>query len=367
MAVSVSPVSVVYADDPAAPTTRSSTASDRPRFSFMQWLERRSQPYIVGSMAIVAVLRGFYLFTDKLVNLAHYRALNAVLSLLTGLLLSGASELTITIAGRRHKLYKSQLFNAKLALASAPSKQQPIWAVEVERLTDQVRANAWAMRFSMGMSLLAAASYLIDSTGAAGFLGFAVASALAAYVLYLMYYHGVQTDEITEDGSAATADAIREELNLIRLEEIARLRGTLAASGVSPAGRLALIASGLPIPDQRQVMPILRLMLRAETPDVPTDPTASWLSMREVALRAGEDLVNRHVDDVTRKYRRKCAAQARRYPDLLQLHPTRGWIVEPTFAEGFFDLSTLPEGQQSREDSDIPDGAVIEVVPAHGV
>ena len=88
-------------------------------FSFMAWLERRSQPYIVGTMAAVAILRGFYLFTDKLVNLAHFPALNAVLSLVTGILLSGASELTITIAGRRHKLFKTQLFNAKLALASA--------------------------------------------------------------------------------------------------------------------------------------------------------------------------------------------------------------------------------------------------------
>src|SRR5690348_11327889 len=107
-------VTVVSADEPTDRPDRRSTTNDRPRVSFMQWLERRSQPYIVGSMAIVAVLRGFYLFTDKLVNLAHYPALNAVLSLVTGILLSGASELTITIAGRRHKLFKVQLFNAKL-------------------------------------------------------------------------------------------------------------------------------------------------------------------------------------------------------------------------------------------------------------
>lgn len=338
---------------------------ERPRFSFMEWLERRSQPYIVGSMAIVAVLRGFYLFTDKLVNLAHYTALNATLSLVTGVLLSCASELTITIAGRRHKLFKVQLFNAKLALASATLKQKPIWEVEVERLADQVKANAWAMRISMGMSLLAAASYLIDSTGAVGFIGFAIASALAAYVLYLMYYHGVQTDEIVEDGTAETADAIREELNLIRIEEIARLRSTLASAAVSPTGRLALIASGLPIPDQRQVMPILRLMLRAESPEEEADPTATWLAMRDVALRAGEDLINRTVDDVTRKYRRKCASQARRYPDLIQLHPVRGWIVEPTFVEGFFDLSSLGEsGQESGKPRPQP-GAIVEAERAH--
>jgi hypothetical protein len=220
------------------------------------------------------------------------------------------------------------------------------------------------MRISMGMSLLAAASYLIDSTGAVGFLAFAVASALAAYVLYLVYYHGVQTDEIREDGAAETAETIRAELNLIRIEEIARLRSTLASASVSPAGRLALIASGLPIPDQRQVMPILRLMLRAEEPETDADPTANWLTMRDVALRAGDDLASRHLDDVTRKYRRKCAANVRRFPDLIQLHPTRGWIVEPTFAEGFFNLSILAEAGQVSPSPLMPVGTVVEAAVA---
>lgn len=326
----------------------------------MEWLERRSQPYIVGSMAIVAVLRGFYLFTDKLVNLAHYPALNAGLSLMTGILLSGASELTITIAGRRHKLFKVQLFNTKLALASATLKQKPIWDVEVERLADQVKANAWAMRISMDMSLLAAASYLIDSTGAAGFIAFAMASALAAYVLYLMYYHGVQTDEIKEDGSADTAESIKESLNVIRVEELTRLRTTLASAAVSLTARLALIASGLPIPDQRQVIPILKLLLRVEEEQDEQDGTQGWLSTRDIALRAGEDLQERKADDAMRKYRRRLSSNAHRYPERIRLDPVRGWLIEPSLAESFFGLAPVASSPAFDGAGDRPEVRLVE-------
>lgn len=308
------------------------------KFSLIHWLERPSQPYIVASMAIVAVRRGFYLFTDKLINLSHYPAINAPLSLFTGILLSGSSELSITFAGRRHKLYKQQLFTARLALASATPKQKPMWEIEVERLSDQVRANLWAMRISMGMSLLAAASYLIDSTGTAGFLAFLVASALAGYVLYLMYYHGVQTDEIKEDTAGRMAESIRDELNVIRLEEMGRLREALRTTSVNPSGRLAIIASGLSIPDQRQVIPILRLLLRIEEPADQVSETATWLSTRDLALHKGADMATRKADDVMRKYRRRLSSNADHFPQQIRLDPIRGWLIEPTFAQEFFNL-----------------------------
>jgi hypothetical protein len=309
-------------------------------------------------MAGVAVLRGFYLFTDRLVNLAHYPWLNLPLSVGTGILLSVASELTITIAGRRHKRFKAQLFNARLAHASATGKHQPIWAVEVERLTEQVSANQWAMRVSMAMSLLSAASYLIDSTGAASVLAFVVAVALAGYTLFLMYFHGVQTEAIHDDGTAETAAALRDALHRIRLEETVRLRTLLQEATVSPSARLALIASGLPIPDQRQVLPILRLLLRVEE-HTETDSTAVWLTMRDVALRAGDDLVGRKADDVARKYRRRCSDNAHKHPETIRLDAGRGWIVEPDFAVTFFHL---PPERAAASEAAWPSSLIVEAV-----
>lgn len=311
----------------------------------MEWLERRSQPYIVIATSIAAVIRGFYLFTDKLINLTHIPLLNIPLSVGTGIIMSIVSELTISIAGRRHKLYKAQLYAAKMSLATANKQQKEVWKVEVERLGEQVKGNLLAMRVSMGMSLVAAASYLIDSTGAAGFIQFATASALAGYVLYMMYYHGVQTDEIKDDGAIETEERIIHELNLMRVEEVGRLAVDLRSQGtLSVPARLALIASGLRAPAQRQVMPTVRLLLNQPTTNDDELDTANWYTIRDIALMLGKDLVgksSRDIDNICRNYRRKASDHAHQFPDRVRLDPVRGWVVEPDYAADLYDL---PDG-----------------------
>ncbi|MBA3824623.1 MAG: hypothetical protein H0X24_12110 [Ktedonobacterales bacterium] len=305
----------------------------------MEWLEKKSQPYIVIATTIAAVIRGFYLFTDKLVNLTQLPWLNLPLSVVTGIIMSIVSELTISIAGRRHKLYKQQLYIAKMSAANATKQTKEIWQVEVERLKDQVAANILAMRVSMVMSLVAASSYLIDSTGAQGLISFLVASSLAGYVLYMMYYHGVQTDEIKEDGSQETADNILDTLNAIRIEEVQRLRTELQnMATLSVPARLALIASGLPITSQKAVMPTVRLLLKQEEPEEERTDISGWYTMKEIALHMGEDLIHGNADNITRKYRRRCADNAHKFPESIRLDPMRGWLIEPEFAKEFFDL-----------------------------
>lgn len=321
----------------------------RKKLGVMEWLERRSRSYIVIATSIAAVIRGFYLFTDKLVNLTRFPLLNYPLSIVTGIIMSIVSELTISIAGRRHKLYKQQLYAAKMALASANKQTAEMWKVEVERIQDQVHANLWAMRVSMAMSLVAAASYLIDSTGAEGFIQFLIASSLAGYVLYMMYYHGVQADEIKEDGSAETAQLIKETLNVIRVEEVNRLRSELQNMGtLSVPARLALIASGLPVPDQRQVMPTVRLLLKGESEPEEVTDTSHWYTMKDVALAKGEDLIRGNADNITRKYRRRCADNAHKFPESIRLDPMRGWLIEPQFAKDFFDLASCDDDEQGK-------------------
>lgn len=322
------PASVPPSTSPVAPA----------RISAMEWLERRSQPYIVITMAIVAVVRGFYIFSDKLVNLAHVPAINVPLSIGTGVALALASELTVTIAGRRGKRNTTLLYNARLALASCPERQRELWEVEVERLREQVQANKWALRIAMLMSLVAAASYLIDSTGAVGFVPFLIASAIAGYVLYLMYYHGVQTDEIPDDKSAAVASIIEDRLHALRIglvEDLQRMRDTEL---LTPGAKMAIIAAGLPVPAQRQMMPVIRLMMRPAEAVEPEDETAGWLSMRDIAEIKGEVGDGRTLDNLTRKYRRRASDNAHAYPDKIKLDPVRGWLVEPSFADGFFKL-----------------------------
>lgn len=352
-------------EDQAQYTVKSAPKIERKKIGAMEWLEKRSQPYIVYATAAAAVIRGFYLFTDKLINLAKIPALNIPLSILTGIIMSITSELTISIAGRRHKLYKAKLYAAELGAASANKAQKPIWDVEVKRLNDQVKANLLAMRVSMGMSLLAAASYLIDSTGAAGIIPMLIASSLAGYVLYMMYYHGVQTDEIKEDGSAETAEEILETLNVIRVEEVARLRAELQnAASLSVPARIALIASGLPIPDQRRIMPTVKLLLRADDGSDPegADDAASWYTMRDIAMMKGEDFTQRRADDIMRKYRRKVSDNAHKHPADIRLDPMRGWLVEPVFAEAFFDLPPMPgTASSSQAGSRVVDGTITEV------
>jgi len=318
--------------------------------STMERLETQSQPYIVGTMAIVAAVRTMYIFTDKLVNLTQWGVVNVIFSGVSGLLLAVVSELSISIAGRRHKRYKTLLYQAKMAQAVAKKKDRDLWEVEVKKLTDSVAANLFMMRVAMGMSLYAAASYLIDSIGATGVhqaglfaQGIATLSAvaIAGYVLYLMYYHGVQTDEITEDLTESMAIHVEDALARIRVDALERIRGRLDNQELSVPAELALIASGLPITSQRLVMPTVKLLLGArEDRDDDGDNTATWWNMKQLALACGENFASgRKADDITRKYRRRCADNAEKYQDDIRIDTERGYIVNPDFAKDFWGIS----------------------------
>lgn len=330
----------------------------RKQMSPMERLETQSQPYIVYIMAGVAVIRGFYLFTDKLVNLSHYPAVNFPLSIVTGLALSLVSEITVSIAGRRQKRYANKLFQAELMVASCPKSQKDIWATQVKHFKEQKSANTTALYVSMGMSLIAASSYLIDSTRAALGVPMLIASALAAYVLYLMFYHGVQTDEIRADGTDETAEQIFEEMNALRVDAMARLRQQFATAEMGIPQMLPIIASGLPIQDRRQVMPILKLLIGKEEPEAlqeDDDDTSSWWSMKQLALVAGEDFSKRKADDITRKYRRRVSDNAHKFPEYIKLDPVKGWLIEPSFAAKLFSVPPAIPLEQSI----VVDGTVV--------
>ncbi|HKD73985.1 MAG TPA: hypothetical protein VKB76_00765, partial [Ktedonobacterales bacterium] len=259
------------------------------------------------------------------------------------------SEITISIAGRRAKAFRALLYQAEQARAVGKKRDRELWDVEIKKLRDQVKANVWMMRGAIVLSLYAGASYLIDSIGLTGHqhtdrlaTGISVLSAVAivGYVLWLVVYHGVQTDEIPEDGTSETAARIQDQLNLMRIEEMARLRDDLASRSLDVGARLALIASGLPITGQRLVMPTIKLLLgRGEDDGDGVDELAGWWNMRTLALACGEDFTSgRKPDDITRKYRRRCSDNAEKYRDTIRMHPMLGWVVEPQFAKEFWNI-----------------------------
>jgi hypothetical protein len=334
----------------------------RRQLTAMEWLERRTQPYIVWTMSISAAIRTVYVFTEHIVDLTKIGALNTFINAVTGIALALISDLTIVIAGRRRKLYNQHLFNAKLALASAKKSQLELWQVEVKRLEEQVNANNFAMWAAMIMSIYASASYLITSAGVTGALGMASASAIAGYTLYLAYFHAVQTDEIKEDGTAEVATAISEQLNFIRVEEIARIRNEFAngQTAMSIPARLALIAGGLSVPEQRRVMPTLGLLLRSG--DVPIaedeDDITSWYTVRSIAIMirdAGKSTAT--LESIMRNVRRRLGDNAEKHPDQIRVLPGTGWMIEPEFALDFFDL---PKPANSNEDENLDNRVIVD-------
>lgn len=331
----------------------------RKKLSAMEWLERRTQPYIVWAMLIAAAARTVYTFTDHLVDITKFGTMNYGINVLTGLALALISDLTIVIAGRRGKLYKKDLFAAKMAQAQARKAQAAMWAVEVKRLDEQVASNKMAMWVAMGMSVYASASYLITSTSATGALPMIGASALGAYVLYLAYFHSVQTDEMKEDGTQEVAEQISEQLNMIRVEEIARIRGEFSAgqTAMSVPARLALIAGGLSVPDQRRVMPTLGLLLRSgDTIDAPEDEDLTgWYSVREIAIMIRDAVLSKaKFESIMRNVRHRLDSNAEKHPDAIRYLSGQGWMVESAFAIEFFNLPA-PIDEERIVESDIID------------
>ena len=119
-----------------------------------------------------------------------------------------------------------------------------------------------------------------------------------------------------------TAARIQDQFNLMRIEEMARLRDDLASRSLDVGARLALIASGLPITGQRLVMPTITLLLGRGEDDA-----------------CGEDFASgRKPDDITRKYRRRCSDNAEKYREKIRMHPVFGWVVEQQFAKDFWNI-----------------------------
>lgn len=322
------------------------------KLTAMEWLERRTQPYIVWVMSISAAVRTVYVFTDRIVDLTKLGAFNTFLNIITGVALALISDLTIVIAGRRKKLYTKELFNAKLARANARKSQVEVWAVLVEQLEQQVKANDTAMKIAMIMSIGASATYLVTSSGATGWFAVLTASFIAAYTLYLAYFHAVQTDEITEDGQQEVADTIKKQLNLIRVEEIARIRSdfTNGATAMSVPARLALIAGGLSVPEQRRVMPTLTLLLRSAdvtNDDEDDDDGTVWYEVHEVATLIRDiKQMNIQFESIKRRVRRKLLDHAEKYPEGIRMVDGRGWIVESSLALSIFDLPDITSNTQ---------------------
>ena len=322
------------------------------KLSAMEWLERRTQPYIVWVMSISAAVRTVYVFTDRIVDLTKLGAFNTFLNIITGIALALISDLTIVIAGRRKKLYTKELFNAKLARANARKSQVEVWAVLVEQLEQQVKANDTAMKIAMIMSIGASATYLVTSSGATGWFAVLTASFIAAYTLYLAYFHAVQTDEIKDDGQQEVADTIKTQLNLIRVEEIARIRSdfTNGATAMSVPARLALIAGGLSVPEQRRVMPTLTLLLRSAdvtNDDEDDDDGTVWYEVHEVATLIRDiKQMNIQFESIKRRVRRKLLDHAEKYPEGIRMVDGRGWIVESSLALSIFDLPDITSNTQ---------------------
>jgi len=303
-------------------------------------------------MSISAAVRTVYVFTDRIVDLTKLGAFNTFLNIITGVALALISDLTIVIAGRRKKLYTKELFNAKLARANARKSQVEVWAVLVEQLEQQVKANDTAMKIAMIMSIGASATYLVTSSGATGWFAVLTASFIAAYTLYLAYFHAVQTDEITEDGQQEVADTIKKQLNLIRVEEIARIRSdfTNGATAMSVPARLALIAGGLSVPEQRRVMPTLTLLLRSAdvtNDDEDDDDGTVWYEVHEVATLIRDiKQMNIQFESIKRRVRRKLLDHAEKYPEGIRMVDGRGWIVESSLALSIFDLPDITSNTQ---------------------
>jgi len=303
-------------------------------------------------MSISAAVRTVYVFTDRIVDLTKLGAFNTFLNIITGVALALISDLTIVIAGRRKKLYTKELFNAKLARANARKSQVEVWAVLVEQLEQQVKANDTAMKIAMIMSIGASATYLVTSSGATGWFAIISASFIAAYTLYLAYFHAVQTDEITEDGQQEVADTIKKQLNLIRVEEIARIRSdfTNGATAMSVPARLALIAGGLSVPEQRRVMPTLTLLLRSAdvtNDDEDDDDGTVWYEVHEVATLIRDiKQMNIQFESIKRRVRRKLLDHAEKYPEGIRMVDGRGWIVESSLALSIFDLPDITSNTQ---------------------
>jgi hypothetical protein len=346
MAYARAPLHLVAAESQEVPPIAPDVSAkiQRHQLTAMEWIERKTQPYIVWIMSISAALRTVFVFTDRIVDLSKLGVFNAGLNVTTGIALALISDLTIVIAGRRRKLFNQKLFAAKLAKASAKKNQVELWGVEVARLQEQMRANNTAMWLAMFMSIYASATYLITSSGTVGFLGTLGASAIAAYTLFLGYFHAVQTDEIKEDGTQEVSDLISENLNLLRVEEIARIRAEFAVGRANMAvpARLALIAGGLSVPEQRRIMPTLSLLLRApgETEsDDEEDETTRWYSVRDIAVmlrESGKSTIS--LDNIMRNVRRRLADNAEKHQEVIRLVSARGWVAEPAFAIDFFSL-----------------------------
>lgn len=339
------------------------------KLTAMEKLERRSQAPIVIIMAIVAALRTVFIFTDRVIDFSRVAGLNIAISLITGLALAFISEITISIAGRRHKLFKVLQYQAEMSGAVAKKRDKDLWSVEMRRLKEQVSANLFMMRLAIGMSLYAAASYLVESVGTTGAKhdslvaqGASLLSAvmIAGYAQYLVYFHGVQTDEIKEDQSEALAVQVQNKINEMRVLAMENFIGRLSNAELTPAQEFGFIGSGLPVTAQNQYAPLLRMLagLRPEDADEEDHAgridTSGWYSLNDIAILQGKlplpnitqltsAEIRKKTDNIKRPLRSKLDRYRDRFGDIacegkFQLDPTRSYIVEPSFAHDFFEL-----------------------------